>query len=236
MEGVAKPPPLWYNWIMKKCTKCKKLLREESFKKNKRKKDGLSTECRECSAEQDRLYRQKVKERNKDNNLASIELLRCSRCNEMKPSSLFNRDNSRPSGYGNKCKPCQKEYHSEWRKDNAKYEEYQSLYYEQNKERINERNTNYYYANKDWLLPKMNANRFFKKFGITQEDAKTLLDSQGGVCAICHTDTPTEKGWCVDHCHTTGKIRGILCSKCNSGIGFLNDDPELCKRAIAYLS
>jgi hypothetical protein len=159
----------------------------------------------------------------------------CSNCRELKDLKEFSKDSSRKDGHHHRCKKCHSLYMKKWSKK-SNYNEYLKQYYLDNKEYINSRNRNYYHANKDWLLPKMNANRFFKKFGITQEEAKTLLDSQNGVCAICSTDTPTETGWCVDHCHATGKIRGILCSKCNSGIGFLNDDPELCKRAIDYLS
>lgn len=82
----------------------------------------------------------------------------------------------------------------------------------------------------------MNENRFLKKYGISRAEATDLLEiQQDGKCAICSTDTPGKIGWCVDHCHDTGAIRGITCAKCNSAIGFLNDDPELCRRAAEYL-
>lgn len=64
-----------------------------------------------------------------------------------------------------------------------------------------------------------------------------MLDMQGGRCAICGTDN-TGKRRCfhVDHNHDTGKIRGLLCGNCNSGLGNLRDDVGLLNRAIQYLT
>ena len=63
-----------------------------------------------------------------------------------------------------------------------------------------------------------------------------MLAAQGGCCAICGTsDTGKRKAFAVDHNHDTGKIRGLLCSNCNTGIGNLRDNVELLERAIDYL-
>jgi hypothetical protein len=72
--------------------------------------------------------------------------------------------------------------------------------------------------------------------GFTQEDFKSKLEEQGGVCAICGTDDPGKLDFCADHDHATGIKRGVLCRKCNSGLGHFNDNPELIARAIEYLS
>ena len=77
-------------------------------------------------------------------------------------------------------------------------------------------------------------------YGITIEDYNYLLEKQGYHCAICHTDTPTNKrgniqNFSVDHCHTTGKVRGLLCSKCNIAIGLLQDSSIVAQRATNYL-
>ena len=72
--------------------------------------------------------------------------------------------------------------------------------------------------------------------GFTQEDFDSKLDEQGNKCAICGTDKPTAKNWHADHCHKTKTKRGILCQKCNMGIGLLNDDTELMEKAIMYLN
>lgn len=72
-------------------------------------------------------------------------------------------------------------------------------------------------------------------YDITMEEFEARLASQGGVCAICRTDTWTGKGPHVDHNHETGAVRGILCHKCNLGLGKFNDDPELLRAAATYL-
>jgi len=59
-----------------------------------------------------------------------------------------------------------------------------------------------------------------------------MLREQGGICAIC---LQTSGKWHLDHNHKTGKIRGILCHHCNTGLGNLKDDVAVLKRAIAYL-
>lgn len=74
-----------------------------------------------------------------------------------------------------------------------------------------------------------------KKYGITPQEYEQRLASQGGVCAICK-QPPAGKDHAVDHCHSTGAVRGILCSKCNTGLGQFQDSPELLLNAVAYLS
>jgi len=74
------------------------------------------------------------------------------------------------------------------------------------------------------------------KYGITREQYDLLCESQGGRCAVCTTTTPGGRGaWAVDHDHRTGKVRGLLCTKCNTGIGLFDDDPVRLRAAIKYL-
>jgi hypothetical protein len=60
-----------------------------------------------------------------------------------------------------------------------------------------------------------------------------MLDEQGGVCALCRD--PAKESLVIDHCHTTGSVRGLLCHHCNVGLGFLRDDPDVMAAAIEYL-
>lgn len=72
-----------------------------------------------------------------------------------------------------------------------------------------------------------------KKFGITEDDYNKMFNEQMGLCAICHK--PDSIRLAVDHDHDTGLIRGLLCKKCNMGIGLLSDDPNTLVNAVFYL-
>jgi len=78
-----------------------------------------------------------------------------------------------------------------------------------------------------------------KTYGISHSDYLNMLSNQNGGCAICNTDNPSKskrkKHFCVDHCHDTGKIRGLLCDSCNRGIGLLKDNPDILMNAFKYL-
>ena len=81
-----------------------------------------------------------------------------------------------------------------------------------------------------------------KGYNITLEEYEKILESQNGVCAICEQkETAVKRGTkearmlAVDHCHSTGKVRGLLCTRCNTAIGHLEDSTELLRKAILYL-
>lgn len=79
--------------------------------------------------------------------------------------------------------------------------------------------------------------RLFKKYSITIDDYNDLFVKQGGKCAICGIHQSDLNGvLCIDHCHDTNRVRGLLCTKCNMGIGYMQDDIENLKCAILYLN
>lgn len=71
-----------------------------------------------------------------------------------------------------------------------------------------------------------------REYGLTPEEYDFMFASQGNACAICRV---TDVRWFVDHDHATGKVRGILCPKCNSALGFAKDSPEILRAAAQYL-
>jgi len=73
-----------------------------------------------------------------------------------------------------------------------------------------------------------------KKYGITVDDYDRMLTEQNGGCAICKRP-PTNKRLAIDHCHTSGKVRGLLCGPCNVSLGAFNDDPRVLLEAAKYL-
>lgn len=75
------------------------------------------------------------------------------------------------------------------------------------------------------------AGHLKRSYGITEAERDEMITSQAGVCCICLKAPAVH----VDHCHGTGKVRGVLCFNCNSALGKLNDDMDVMRRAIAYL-
>ena len=71
-----------------------------------------------------------------------------------------------------------------------------------------------------------------KHYGLTESEHQLMVTKQNGTCAICNQ----EGLLCVDHNHTTGKVRGLLCKSCNLGIGSFADDVERLQAAINYLN
>lgn len=79
------------------------------------------------------------------------------------------------------------------------------------------------------------ASHLLRTFGLSLDQFESLLKSQHGLCAICLTDDPGARGWAIDHDHTTGVVRGILCGGCNRGLGYLKDCPVVVAAAADYL-
>ena len=79
--------------------------------------------------------------------------------------------------------------------------------------------------------------RLKTEFKMTLEDWDNLFASQGNRCAICGAISPGRKDghWCLDHDHSNGKHRGILCNGCNMGLGNIKDNKETLSQAIAYI-
>lgn len=74
------------------------------------------------------------------------------------------------------------------------------------------------------------------KYGLSLDDYNTLLKQQNHKCAICGIDeVDVKKGLCVDHCHTSGKVRALLCVTCNTGLGMFKDNVDLLAGAIDYI-
>jgi len=65
-----------------------------------------------------------------------------------------------------------------------------------------------------------------------------MVESQGNRCAICGTDRPGGRGvyWHIDHCHETGRVRGLLCYGCNTLLGAAKDNPETLRSALEYIN
>ena len=138
--------------------------------------------------------------------------------------------------YGCRCIPCvaqNQDYQNKWRRNNKdKHNALCQKWKKANPEALRRINQKSFAKNYE----KIRDRELRKRYGITNEDFSLLLTKQNGVCAICKRTDGTKKYLSVDHCHTTGKVRGLLCSGCNKGIGLLNDSCALLESAKEYLS
>tara|TARA_R110002167_G_scaffold71719_2_gene202249 strand:- start:34 stop:438 length:405 start_codon:yes stop_codon:yes gene_type:complete len=95
------------------------------------------------------------------------------------------------------------------------------------------KNAQYYIDNKT----KFKVYNLSKNYGVSQEDFIALLKEQDSRCKICGVNTLEESGKTLhlDHCHDSGKVRGLLCQTCNTGLGHFRDNVSNLKKAIKYL-
>ena len=130
----------------------------------------------------------------------------CSTCSTERPLDKYRKRETSKDGYRHQCLYCIEEKRRQRRSEPDRYA----------KER-------------GWMLNRL--------YGISTDEYDAMLAEQGGLCAICRgPQTSISPNLCVDHCHDTGKVRGLLCNGCNGGLGLLKDSPELLRNAIDYLN
>jgi len=113
-----------------------------------------------------------------------------------------------------------------------KKREYNKQWYRDNMERVKKRQLQYRLD-----YPTINKSKYTKyKYGITFEQQKQMYISQNGVCAICGNKFENGRDIKIDHNHITKQVRGLLCQRCNIGIGHLRDDMSIVLKAAAYLN
>lgn len=136
----------------------------------------------------------------------------CNVCGLVKPLTEYHKRKDAPCGVRSYCKKC--------------HSDKQGLYAKTNKEAHRVRSY---------------RSQLKKNYGLSVKDFNALYEKQHGVCDICGTQVENIfqgiEGYrvAVDHCHKTGKVRGLLCNLCNSGIGKLKDDPYIVRNALHYL-
>ncbi len=137
-------------------------------------------------------------------------------------------------GYRSECKTCDLAARAaRYAEDPAKHIERVKAWRRANPERLAE------YMREYRRRPKRKeserAGHLRRKYGMTLEQFDAMLEAQGGVCAICGKPRPEERTLHVDHDHDTGKIRGLLCFRCNNALGDFEEEYELFRGAADYL-
>lgn len=156
---------------------------------------------------------------------------RCGRCGETKPLSEFAINPSKHDGRGSCCRPCHRAYAREWAARGGKKPPT-----EEQVRKKRERDRERYRADRG-VREKARAGNRRRKYGVTQAQVDAMYDAQGGLCGICRSpQLPSERPFAVDHDHETGRVRGLLCGRCNSGLGLFREDGFLLQRAIAYVT
>ena len=156
---------------------------------------------------------------------------KCSRCNKDKSSADYGNDKRNLDGKKSDCKECEAAKSREWRKANP--------------EKTIELGRK---SAKKWLEShpneaKVNDKRQkLKQYNLTLEQFNALYEAQAGLCAICglpekqlHYRSHQVRLLSVDHNHATGKVRQLLCSRCNTTLGLIGEDTELLKEMISYI-
>lgn len=147
----------------------------------------------------------------------------CALCKVEKPFEDFHKSNGNKNGLCSYCKHCNKLKIREWKKRNP--DKYKKIY---NKAWIKYRETN-----KEGYERRKIYN-ICRRYGISVEEYNRLQELQSYKCLICEREG-NNRILSVDHDHTTGKVRGLLCNNCNIALGIFKEDIPIMKKAIKYL-
>lgn len=148
-----------------------------------------------------------------------MDTAHCRKCDKTKSVSEFYPHKTAKSGRRSECKECTKaavRASVDPEVNRKRVREYR----QSNREAVNAKNRAYAKANPEkaklWRL----RGKLAYMYGITLDEANAMRERQGGLCAVYGCNRP---GTDIDHCHATGKVRGILCSGCNKALGLLGD-------------
>ena len=170
---------------------------------------------------------------------ADSEPFVCRVCKKTLTRGDFYKRNDDPSGIRKECKTCVKEARKAFRKVDAYHISRQrrkawALRKQEHSVKRRAAHEKRKQEKPDQIRSRDRAQWLKKNYGITPEQYEQMFRSRDGLCAICAK--PSSKRLFVDHDHKTNKVRELLCSKCNSGLGMFSDDRFNLSRAIDYLS
>jgi hypothetical protein len=162
----------------------------------------------------------------------------CSTCKLEQTISQFKPDERYECGYASQCRGCRLQTRRSWasRPEVAKHlAAYKANRYRKNISGERDKALARERRRRVVARDKISAYELRRRYGMSRNQYEALLARQQGVCAICRKACSLRKNLCVDHDHETGHIRGLLCVKCNSGIGAFADSSAIIRRAADYL-
>jgi hypothetical protein len=161
----------------------------------------------------------------------------CRICGEVKPADDFYRAAGMADGYRSECKACNVAQRTRRYREDPAFREREIVRVRQwqrdNPARHNE--TQRRIRARPGYAERMRAGHLKRKYGITLDEYDAMLAAQDGGCAICGAPEPDGQSLHVDHCHDTDAIRGLLCFRCNAGLGQFEHCVERLEAAAAYL-
>jgi len=134
-----------------------------------------------------------------------------------------------------------REYNRRWKENNPdaakeSHRKAQMKWRTKNRERVRANQRAWNKANRAKANEYRRKQYYKSKYGLTEEERDAMLAAQGFKCKTCRSDSPGNKvGWVIDHCHSTNKVRGILCHDCNLALGHVKDDVVVLKNLIQHL-
>lgn len=159
----------------------------------------------------------------------TLETKVCTKCLVNKPLEEFHIDHLGKGGRTQWCRPCDNLYHRELRKT-ASFKKTYKKYRQRNQKRIQEWQKEY----RDRTVDHRASYSLQRRYNITLETKRIMWGNQNGVCFICGKHSPFEDMH-LDHNHKTGKIRELLCGKCNLFLGVIENNPTRVFVAYKYL-
>lgn len=172
----------------------------------------------------------------------------CKKCGINKPISEFHQNLRNEDKKDIVCRICIRASKVAWEAKNpGSMKKARKKWEDNNRDKLNAARREYYSRpevkeHRRAIVKKKKAEGTYKfyyikfKYGLTRLDFENLLKSQDHKCAICFNEiTWGDRKTHIDHCHTTGKIRGILCEQCNKGLGCFKDNENALRNAINYL-
>lgn len=161
---------------------------------------------------------------------------KCTKCKIDKTFDLYYKDKYHKDGLCSCCKECSKIVRKNWlaKKDNIDFKNHKK-WVSRNRHKLAAYNRKYINKNREMVSKKWRMQALKYKYGITYNEYCLILEKQNNTCFICKKEEGDGVRFCVDHCHKTNKVRGILCTHCNSMIGFAKDDIKILSSGIEYL-
>ena len=167
----------------------------------------------------------------------------CTKCLQYKNQKDFYRDKKALDGLTHNCKECLKYYSRKWARENPEKNCKQSIKWaKNNRDKINKYTKKYRKIKRREINTWQRRYYLKKRYGLTLEIYESMLKKQNEKCLICKKKEQSidkrynkQRNLAIDHDRLTGKVRGLLCTKCNTAIGSLDHNTKLLKSAIKYL-